>query len=83
MFDRFLLACSGPLLQKLKSSVDYVHAGGALLLGVKKPVIIAHGSSNAQAIENAILLAERTVKDGVIANINNAIQDCLTKTLCL
>ncbi|QQR53918.1 phosphate acyltransferase PlsX [bacterium] len=79
LFDRFLLACSGPLLQKLKSSVDYVHAGGALLLGVKKPVIIAHGSSNAQAIENAILLAERTVKDGVIANINNAIQDCLTK----
>jgi glycerol-3-phosphate acyltransferase PlsX len=39
----------------LKVKVDYAEYGGAPLLGVKAPVIVAHGKSNSKAIQNAIL----------------------------
>lgn len=41
-------------MYSLKSTFDYSAIGGAPVLGVKKPVIKAHGSSNAVAIKNAI-----------------------------
>ncbi|MGT2845878.1 phosphate acyltransferase PlsX [Streptococcus massiliensis] len=41
-------------LKKLKSSLDYSDAGGAVLLGLKAPVVKAHGSSDAKAIYSTI-----------------------------
>ena len=50
-----------PGLYKLKNMMDYKTIGGAPLLGVSKPVIKAHGSSDARAFcsacEQAILFA--------------------------
>lgn len=43
-----------PGLRELKKKTDYSEIGGAPLLGISKPVIKAHGSSNAKAIKNAI-----------------------------
>jgi len=40
-----------PSLRKFKSRFDYKEHGGAPLLGVKAPVIKAHGSSNDIAIK--------------------------------
>ena len=45
------------VFKRLKLKVDYAEYGGAPLLGVKAPVIIAHGKSNAKAIQNAIFQA--------------------------
>lgn len=45
------------VFKNLKVRVDYAEYGGAPLLGVKAPVIIAHGKSNPKAIQNAILQA--------------------------
>lgn len=42
------------VFKALKNKVDYAEYGGAPLLGIKKPVIISHGKSNARAIECAI-----------------------------
>lgn len=42
------------VFKSLKVRVDYAEYGGAPLLGVKAPVIIAHGKSNPKAIKNAI-----------------------------
>ncbi len=53
-------------LAALKKRVDYSRSGGALLLGVKKPVIIAHGCSNATAIKNALLYTHRLVQQKTI-----------------
>ena len=39
-----------PTLKKALSAMDYKKAGGAVLLGLKAPVVKAHGSSDAQAI---------------------------------
>jgi glycerol-3-phosphate acyltransferase PlsX len=59
---RSLVSIAGAVLMRkvfknLKLKVDYAEYGGAPLIGVKAPVIIAHGKSNAKAIQNAIFQA--------------------------
>ncbi len=59
---RSLISIAGAVLMRkvfksLKVRVDYAEYGGAPLLGVKAPVIIAHGKSNPKAIKNAIFQA--------------------------
>jgi glycerol-3-phosphate acyltransferase PlsX len=63
----YLLAKSK--LRELKKFMDYGDVGGAPLLGVKKPVIKAHGSSDAKAIKNAIRQAVACVKNDVVGKI--------------
>jgi len=58
----FLLA---PALGRLRARLDAAEVGGAPLLGVDGACIIAHGSSSAKAIKNAIKVAERFVRLGV------------------
>ena len=41
-------------IDEMKTQFDYKEYGGAVMLGVKKPVIKAHGSSDARAFKNAI-----------------------------
>ena len=48
-----------PAFRNIKKRLDYSEHGGAPLLGVRKIVVIGHGSSNARAIRNAI----RSVKE--------------------
>jgi len=43
-----------PAFRNIKKRLDYSEYGGAPLLGVLRIVVIAHGSSNARAIRNAI-----------------------------
>ena len=43
-----------PAFRNIKKRLDYSEHGGAPLLGVRKIVLVAHGSSNARAIRNAI-----------------------------
>lgn len=72
---KMLLKISSPLLKKVKAKLDYAKSGGALLLGVRKPVIVAHGSSNSDAIENAILLAHNLVHNNKLEKINQTIEN--------
>jgi len=43
-----------PALRGLAKRIDYTEIGGALLAGVTKPAVIAHGRSDANAIASAI-----------------------------
>ncbi|MCT4565040.1 MAG: phosphate acyltransferase PlsX [Maledivibacter sp.] len=61
-------------LKEFKSKLDYTEYGGAPLLGVKKPVIKAHGSSNDKAIKNAIKYGEIFSSKGVIEKIEEEIK---------
>lgn len=58
----------------IKQKMDASEVGGAPLLGVAKPVIKAHGSSDAVAIKNAIrqakIFTEKDVIGTISANIN-------------
>lgn len=54
-----------PALRRVKRQLDYADYGGALLLGVNGICVVSHGRSNARAICNAILVAQRAVAGGV------------------
>ena len=54
----------------LKKFMDYGDVGGAPLLGVKKPVIKAHGSSDARALKNAIRQALLCAENDVTGKIS-------------
>lgn len=56
-------------LGALKKQLDPGEVGGTAFLGITKPVIKAHGSSDAHAIRNAILRAEEYAQSGFIADI--------------
>ena len=60
-------------LYSLKSMMDSSEVGGAPLLGVRKPVIKAHGSSDAKAIKNAIRQAIAFKENGVIEKIADSL----------
>lgn len=49
-------------MKEFKQKIDADEYGGAPLLGTAKPVIKAHGSSNAKAIKNAIRQAHKCVQ---------------------
>lgn len=68
--------CALPLLggfKGLKKSMDPDQFGGAPLLGVKGVVIIGHGSSNATAVANGILVGARCVRNDLSDRIAQAI----------
>ena len=58
----------------LKKLLDVNEVGGTPFLGVKKPVIKAHGSSDARAIASAVRQAVAFVNAGVISEIENNIE---------
>ncbi len=61
-------------LYSLKSMMDSTEVGGAPLLGVRKPVIKAHGNSNAKAFKNAVKQAVIFTQNGVIENITKSLE---------
>ena len=63
-----------PKIKAFKKAMDYTEYGGAPLLGITRPVIKAHGSSNAKAIKNAIRQARNFTKSNLTGEIEQAIQ---------
>jgi glycerol-3-phosphate acyltransferase PlsX len=59
-----------PVFAALRERISYQRRGGAPLLGVNGVVVIAHGRSNAEAIQSAVSVACRTVE----ANVNERIR---------
>ena len=77
---RSLVSITGAVLmrkvfKKLKLKVDYAEYGGAPLIGVKAPVIIAHGKSNATAMKNAIFQAIAAADSDLNLNIEEKLKE--------
>lgn len=64
-----------PDLYKLKNKMDYSEYGGAGLFGLKAPVIKAHGSSDANAIYNAV----RQTREMVGGDVTGLIKESVAK----
>lgn len=60
-------------LKGLKQKMDYSEYGGAGLFGLNRPVIKAHGSSNANALFNAVRQARTMVEFRVCETIEKTI----------
>ena len=62
-----------PGLRKLKKKLSTSEYGGAVLLGVNKPVIKAHGNSKADGFCSAIRIAAEFAASGAIEQIEAAV----------
>ena len=63
----YMLVNSG--LSAVKKNFDATELGGAPILGISKPVIKAHGSSNAKAFKNAIRQAIECAENDLTADM--------------
>lgn len=61
-------------LKDLKNMMDYTEYGGAGLFGLNSPVIKAHGSSNANALYNAVRQAREMANHQVTSIIKDTIK---------
>ena len=68
-----------PALKGLKKRLDPAEYGGALLLGIRAPFIICHGSSKAKAITNAIHVAMDFAEQDVVSIIKTKIAESSEK----
>lgn len=68
-------------LQDIKFRFDTSEHGGAPILGISKPVIKAHGSSDAKSIKNAVRQAISFVKTGINDDIKIFARDYDDKKL--
>lgn len=60
-------------INEFRKKTDYTEHGGAPLMGSAKPVIKAHGSSNAKALKNAIRQAKSMHDNHVIEKIEQSL----------
>ncbi len=58
-----------PAIKRFSKTMDYKCYGGALFLGVKKPVVKAHGSSDALLFEYTIIQAEKFVENKAVEHM--------------
>ncbi|MED4015373.1 phosphate acyltransferase PlsX [Sutcliffiella cohnii] len=63
-----------PKLKLVKNKLDYSEYGGAALFGLKAPVVKAHGSSDANAVFNAIRQTREMIQSKMVENIEATIE---------
>ena len=60
-------------IKAFKKLMDYREIGGTQFLGIKKPVIKAHGSSDALAFRNAVRQAVNAAENDINAELEQAL----------
>lgn len=66
LLTKILALPSLPAIKRFSKEMDYKSYGGALFLGVRKPVVKAHGSSDALLFEYTIIQAEKFVENKAV-----------------
>jgi phosphate acyltransferase len=63
-----------PALAGLRRQMDPNAVGGAVLLGLRGVAVVAHGSSSAEGIANAVRLADRAVRENALERTAEALE---------
>ena len=63
-----------PGVDEVMGMMDYREVGGTQFLGIRKPVIKAHGSSDARAFRNAVRQAMAAAKNDISAELEQGLQ---------
>ena len=66
IFSKIAVVPALPAINRFSKVMDYKAYGGALFLGVKKPVVKAHGSSDEKLFEYTIIQAEKFVENNAV-----------------
>jgi glycerol-3-phosphate acyltransferase PlsX len=56
-------------LKNMKTKLDYSNAGGAVLFGLKAPIVKTHGSTGAKAVANTIAQIHTMLKTDVVGQL--------------
>jgi glycerol-3-phosphate acyltransferase PlsX len=64
-----------PALGGLRAQLDPNAVGGAILLGLRGVAVVAHGSSTAEGIANAVRLAARSVRERAVERTAEALTE--------
>lgn len=75
IFTKLRAALSKSIIEKALYKYDYTKYGGAVLLGVKKPVIKIHGNAKANNFETAIYQADKILQNNLIKEITENIEE--------
>jgi glycerol-3-phosphate acyltransferase PlsX len=67
------LLIRGPV-GRLREQLDPEAAGGAILLGLRRPVVVAHGSFGPRGIAAAVRLARRAVDERMVERTGEALE---------
>jgi phosphate acyltransferase len=62
-------------VERLRAEIDPEAVGGAILLGLRRPVVVAHGSFGPRGIASAIRLARRAVDERMVERTADALRD--------
>lgn len=68
-----------PHLKEMKKKFSAKETGGALILGLKAPVVKAHGNSDRVAVKNAILFADKCAKGNICIKIEELVKAQLSE----
>jgi glycerol-3-phosphate acyltransferase PlsX len=60
---------------RLRDELDPERVGGALLLGLRKPVVVGHGSFGPRGIEHAVRLARHAVDEDMVGRTRAALEE--------
>ena len=77
IFTKLAAAMCMSGIKEFKSKLDYRQTGGTVLIGLTKPVIKAHGSSDAVAIHSAIRQAAQAVSSGFTDDIRANVEQMM------
>lgn len=77
--DLFMTSANGKIsaafikgrIKLLSKSIDPKEYGGAPILGLRKPIVKAHGNSDAACIVNTIMQAKKYYESGIIEKISS------------
>ncbi|CAM2762339.1 phosphate acyltransferase PlsX [Fructilactobacillus fructivorans] len=58
-------------LKKIAHKMDYTKYGGAVLLGLKAPVVKSHGSSKAKTVRNTVVQIEQIITSNFVGSVKN------------
>ena len=58
----------------LRDDLDPERVGGAILLGLRKPVVVAHGSFGPLGIEHAVKLAQQALDEDMVGRTSTALE---------
>lgn len=77
LLRKFLTWLNSGLFAGIKQRVDYQTVGGALMLGVNRPVVLAHGRSSEHAVANGIRFASQIVQSKQVERFNAALKNLI------
>jgi glycerol-3-phosphate acyltransferase PlsX len=59
--------------RRFRRRVDHSEYGGAPLLGVRGLALVGHGRSSARAVRNAIAMAARRAREGIVGRVRDGV----------